>query len=346
MNSKIIIFKNDAVGDLTQSLAAIYNIIDNNKDKSILIYLSERSKSFSFLIKKSNNVVFRNLKYNLTLFEKIKIFFYILLNDISKIYILTPKSFYFFLPLIFKKIKFYGLCINGPNKYKRPNEFLRKKLFKYVVNDRAAIFKRDSIVNIQNDLVNDTKKKINEFKFNINVKKSYILNKYLPANYAYFHIKKSTIDKLNWNINDLHNLFNKLLKYYSYVVFSKDIEKDLISESFKEKFNVVDFSSGKFTNNNSNIFFFDNIKGEDLYYTIKNSSKTIAFHGMMTNLASLEKKPVLDLWYCNMINWDTYRSCRNAFYEFKPSYDEYNFIMPSKNFLKTVKKIEYSLNRK
>ena len=159
MSSKIIILKNDAVGDLTQSLNAIYNIIENNKDKSILIYLSERSRSFSFLIKKSNNVIFKKLKYNLTLFEKIKIFFYILLNNISKIYILTPKSFYFFLPLIFKKIKFYGLCINGPNKYKRPNEFLRKKLFKYVVNDRAAIFKRDSTVNIQNDLVNDSKKK-------------------------------------------------------------------------------------------------------------------------------------------------------------------------------------------
>ena len=160
----------------------------------------------------------------------------------------------------------------------------------------------------------------------------------------YFHIKKSTIEKLNWKINDLHNLFNKLLNYYSNVVFSKDIEKNLISESFKESFNVVDFSSGKFINNNSNIFFFDNIKGEDLYYTIKNSSKTIAFHGMMTNLGSLEYKPVIDLFYCKINTWNDYRNYRNSFYEFKPKYNGYNFIIPSKDINRTLKKLNFCLN--
>jgi len=38
MSSEIIIFKNDAVGDLTHSLYAINNIIINNKDKNIIIY--------------------------------------------------------------------------------------------------------------------------------------------------------------------------------------------------------------------------------------------------------------------------------------------------------------------
>jgi len=46
----VIIFKNDAVGDLCQSLNAINNIITNNKDKKISLYLSERSKKFYFLI--------------------------------------------------------------------------------------------------------------------------------------------------------------------------------------------------------------------------------------------------------------------------------------------------------
>ena len=67
---------------------------------------------------------------------------------------------------------------------------------------------------------------------------------------------------------------------------------------------------------------------------------------MMTNLASLEKKPVLDMWHCNLKNWDGYRNCRNAFYEFKPKYKGYDFIIPSKNFVKTIKKIERSLNKK
>jgi len=345
MNSTIIIFKNDAVGDLAQSLNAIYNIIENNKEKDILIYLSERSKKFSFLIKKYQNVEFKNIKYDLTFFEKIKIIFFILKNDISKIYILTPKSFYFLLPLMFRNTKFYGLCVDGPNKYKRPIEFLRKYLFKYVVNDRAAIFKRDSTVKIQNNLTSGIHSYRN-FKFTVDIEPSNFLKKYLPKNYIYFHLKKNTINKLNWQINDLNILFNKLLKYYQHVVFTKDIEKDLFSESFKKNYNLLDFSSQEFFKKKNNIFFFDNIEGENLYNTIKHSSKVIAFHGMMTNLASLEKKPVLDMWHCNLKNWDGYRNCRNAFYEFKPKYKGYDFIIPSKNFVKTIKKIERSLNKK
>ena len=55
MNSnveKVIVFKNDAVGDLVQSLNAINNIIDLHKNKNIEIYLSERSEKFRFLINK------------------------------------------------------------------------------------------------------------------------------------------------------------------------------------------------------------------------------------------------------------------------------------------------------
>ena len=50
-NKYVIILKNDATGDLTKSLHAINNIIKNNKDQKIIIYLSERSEKFSFLIR-------------------------------------------------------------------------------------------------------------------------------------------------------------------------------------------------------------------------------------------------------------------------------------------------------
>ena len=40
-SKNIIIFKNDAVGDLSQSLNAINNIINHNKNNNIKIYLSE-----------------------------------------------------------------------------------------------------------------------------------------------------------------------------------------------------------------------------------------------------------------------------------------------------------------
>ena len=68
-DEKIIVFKNDAVGDLTQSLKAIKNIANSHKDKIIEIYLSERSEKFSFLIN-DENVKFKKLNYNLNIIRK------------------------------------------------------------------------------------------------------------------------------------------------------------------------------------------------------------------------------------------------------------------------------------
>ena len=74
----IVILKNDAVGDLTQSLPAINNIIKNNKTIKIIIYLSERSENFSFLINNNlhENIKFKKVNYNLNIYEKLKIFFF------------------------------------------------------------------------------------------------------------------------------------------------------------------------------------------------------------------------------------------------------------------------------
>ena len=78
MNSykKIIIFKNDAVGDLVQSLRAINNIIHHNKQNEILIYLSERSKNFDFFFK-FDNVEIKVVNYDLTFLQKIQILLYL-----------------------------------------------------------------------------------------------------------------------------------------------------------------------------------------------------------------------------------------------------------------------------
>ena len=68
------------------------------------------------------------------------------------------------------------------------------------------------------------------------------------------------------------------------------------------------------------------------------------FHlGMMTNLGSLEYKPVIDLFYCKINSWNDYRNYRNSFYEFKPKYKGYNFIIPSKDINKTLKKLLFLL---
>ena len=339
MNKKIIIFKNDAVGDLTQSLKAINNIINSHQNKIIEIYLSERSEKFNFLIN-NNNVKFKKLNYDLKIIEKLKLILYLFKNKISNIYILTPKNFYFYLPLLFKNIKFFGLCINGHNNYKRPSIFLRKYLFKYVINDRGATYKRVHTTELQADL---TKQDITNNKYNIEIKlkNSKLLNENLPDNYVYFHLKKNITDKLNWNIDDLFKLFNFLLKKYENVIFTRDIEISNKEDLIKKKFNIIDFKENTISNKDldSKIVLYDNIEGEDLYKTIINSTKVIAFHGMMTNLASISKKKVVDMWFCDIKNYSDYKNYRNAFYEFKPKYNGYNFIIPSKQIDKTIKKL-------
>ena len=344
MSSEIIIFKNDATGDLTHSLRAINNIITNNKDKNIIIYLSERSKNFSFLIN-NKNITFKIVNYNLTLIQKIQIFCFILVNDISKAYILTPKSFYFLLPPIFRKTKFYGLCINGSNNYKRPQEFLRKYFFKYVINNRSAIFKRDSTEMIQYELTKNINQLNLESKININVEVSDVLKKYLPKDYFYFHLNKQRLDELGWGIAEIKLLLNEILKYSPNVVITKDIEFDENSKILKENFNSFDFKTNNYLNKNKKIIFFDNIDGKDIYNVITLSKKIIAFHGMMTSLGAINKKNILDLYQCNIKNWNDYRNYRNSFYEFKPMYSGYDFIIPSNDINKTIRKMRFSLKK-
>ena len=96
----VVIFKNDAVGDLVHSLKAINNICNEKNVDKITIYISKLSEKFNFLIN-NQKITFKVVNYNLSIFEKVKIFFFICFNNIFKIYILAPKNFYFYLPIFF-----------------------------------------------------------------------------------------------------------------------------------------------------------------------------------------------------------------------------------------------------
>ena len=76
---------------------------------------------------------------NLKILDKINILIFFLLNKIDNVYILTPKSFYYFLPFIFRKTKFYGIVIKA--KRNRPAKFLLSYLYKYVIIDRINLKK-------------------------------------------------------------------------------------------------------------------------------------------------------------------------------------------------------------
>lgn len=342
VSKKIIIFKNDAVGDLVQSLQPIYNIIKHNTKNDITIYLSERSKDFSFFFN-YDNVKINLVNYNLSLTQKTKIFFKLFSEKIDSIYILTPKTFYFYLPFFFKKIRFYGLCINSINNYKRPPIFLRKYLYQYCINDRGSYKKRLSTMDLQNSLTKD-------LNFNENFKIP-DLPKFKSSastnivNYIYFHLKIDNFKKMGWGFKELKMLFDEFLKYRKNVIFTKDIEinNDLID--YKKYFNFFDFLTGEEITNNSGIYLFNNISGSNLYHIINNADKVISFHGMMTNLGSIENNSVLDLFHCEINSINDYRRYKNALYEFKPKYEGYDFIVPSKNISKTIKKMKFFLKK-
>ena len=346
-----VVLKNDAVGDLVPALKAINNIISSSK--KVTIFLSKLSEKYSFLVN-DPKVEIKILNYDLNLIEKIKLIFFLTKNDINNVYILAPKNFYYYLPIVFKKIKFYAICINNINNYRRPSLFLRKFLFKYEINDREKIFKRDSIYLIQDKLTSVNN--INfDFKFSVNVKKKDDLIRYLPKKYIYFQYKKKICDALGWRLKELQILFSEFCNYYENVVFTRDItgwdqlrgEKNNKENTltFEDSFNFYDFKLKKFIDNKSNVLLIDNIVGEDLFNLIKYSNKVVAWHGQMTSLGFILEKNVLDLWYTNINTWEDYRKYRNAFYEFKPRNKNYDFTIPSKNVRKTIRKMKFSLER-
>ena len=152
------------------------------------------------------------------------------------------------------------------NKKKRPTQFLRKYLFKYVVNDREKIFKRKSSRVIQEELTGTSKNNIN---LNLKINTSKNLSKNLPSRYIYFHYKKMICEELGWGLNELKILFNELSNYYDNIVFTRDIagwdqsrgEKNKAGKdiSFEETFNLYDLESNKLINNNSNVLIIDNV---------------------------------------------------------------------------------------
>ena len=77
--SKILVLKNDRVGDLANSLNGINSLLNENRDKQIEIILSDISKDLSFLFK-IKNVKITYLNYSLNIFDKIKLFFLYYIN--------------------------------------------------------------------------------------------------------------------------------------------------------------------------------------------------------------------------------------------------------------------------
>jgi ADP-heptose:LPS heptosyltransferase len=331
MSKKILILKNDRVGDLFHSLDGINAILNDNKDANIEIILSNVSKDLSFLFQGAN-IKISYLPYSLTILNKFRLFLKMIFNSFDQVYILCPKNFYYYL-VLFSNSKFFAITIKNSNK-SRPFNFLKKKLFKYIVNDRdnkrinhsinSLIFKlcSDKSRLDYSSLINKTPETSDLFKNNIP----------LFSNFIHVHYKDTIFRNNGWTLKNFFDLVGSLPNTNKIIITSDygdfDYHKDFLSNfsnlNFDNLTNKIDFKK--------KIHYLHNLGTEDLFELIKLSSTVISPHGAMTVMASYLNKKVIDIFDTN-INL-------NAFREYKPNNDNYNFLIINKNFIKFLFKIK------
>ena len=61
---------------------------------------------------------------------------------------------------------------------------------------------------------------------------------------------------------------------------------------------------------------------------------------MITSIAAIQNTKVLDLFNCDIQNKKDFYRYKNAFHEFKPKLNNYEFIIPKKNLEVSIKKIK------
>ena len=330
MTNKVLILKNDRTGDLFVSLNAINKIINKHYNDEIDIFLSHVNYKFGFLFPKLNIKIF---SMTLSIIEKIKIFIYLIINNVKTVYILTPKNFYYYLPLFFRNTKFYGITIKSLKS--RPNNFLKKYLYKSVELDRINIKKRKSSYEIQSSLI-DT-----------NLNKNYLNNEFIinhsflyPKDFVYFHYKRNLFENLlKWDLDTICNLLDVLSNKYENILFSSEINDEKKNKFFSKKFNTFDFITYKTINiNKKNIFFLKDIEGYDLFDAVKKSSRIISPEGIITHMGYYLKKPILALMHFNLNNRRDFISQIISCKEWFPP-NNYDYTVLKKDFDRSLSKL-------
>ena len=314
---KILILKNDRVGDFFNSVKGINSILNEHKDFKVSLFLSYYSKDLSFLFN-LKNVNVEIISYNLNLKEKLYITKKVIFEKYEKIYILSPKNFYFYLPLI-SNSKFFGICIKEKNKI-RPSKFLMKKLHSFVINDRTSKKIDDSIENLTEKISNQKKAQYpNILNNKPDISKLLKDNLIYLKNFIHIHYKHVLFKKNGWKLNDFTDLINRISHKGHKVFLTSDYGNFEYNKYFLNKFSNIDFDSYKTDISNNNIVYLHNIEINDLFKVISLSDQVLAPHGTMTVMASYLNKKVIDIFDITVR--------LNSFREYKPSNNNYKFLI-------------------
>jgi hypothetical protein len=327
--NKILILKNDRVGDLFNSLDGINAILNDNRDNKIEIVLSPVTEKLSFLFD-INNVKISILPYSLNIINKLRLFFKIFTQSFDKVYILSPKNFYFYLPF-FSNSKFYAITIKNSNK-SRPYNFLLKKIFKYKINDRDNKKINDSINSLIYNLCSTKSLSSYDNLLNNTPQCSTLLfdKIFLFTNFIHIHYKETIFKKNGWNISSFFKLIKIISQKYK-VILTTDYGNFEYHKEFLINFSNLNFdNSSDNINLKQNVHYLHNIDTKDIFMMMKLSDTVISPHGAMTIMASYLDKKVIDIFDSNI--------SLNAFREYKPRCKNYNFFI-IKSFDKTLFKI-------
>jgi hypothetical protein len=331
---KIIILKNDRTGDLFVSLGTINKIITKHKRDKKIIFLSNINHKFSFLFPE---VIKKIIPMNLGLFQKIFFLFYLFRTKVDTVYILTPKNFYYYLPFIFRKIKFYAITIKA--KKSRPNNFLLKYLYNFVVIDRLNLKKRKSSYITQKELIQLDPK--DENLNNLSIEHTVKHNFEYPQKFIFFHYKHNLFKGLlNWELDKIINLLNFFSETKYHVLFSSEIFNEKINNYFSKQFNTYDYNTYKRSIiNKKKIIFLKDVDGYNLFDAVNKSSKVICPEGIISHMSYFLNKPLLALIHFKLKNRQEFKDQLISCKEWFPP-KNYKYTILKKDFLQSMKKIK------
>ena len=332
LNKKIVIFKNDRGGDLFISLKMISSL--KKEYDNITIFLSELNCGFSFLLDKFK---IKKINYNLSIFDKIYIIFFLIKSNIDEVYILAPKNFYFYLPLIFRKIKFHAVTINGI-KRNRPPKLMKKFLKNYVEISRYQMKNKKPSRDLQLELL-DKNNSIDHLYKNLSIPNITENQKnIIPNKFIYLQFKKSFFEDFGWNINEFLKIIDLLLSKYENVLFSSDIEENNYNKYFYNNFSNIDFISNKINKlNDRKVYYLNKIDSKELFLVIKAADKCLAPHGLITNICYFLNKQSINLFNYQVSNFH-YHLTKISFSEWYGNM-KINFLFLKKDINKSLNKI-------
>ena len=333
---KVLILKNDRGGDLLNSISCISTLLTKNNE--VTIYLSNFNFGFNFLFKNAN---IKKINYDLNLIDKLVIFFHILINKYDEVFILTPKNYYYYLPLFFKKIKFFGITVDGV-KRNRPKKYLKNLLYKYVTINRKKINDKSSS-ELQNELVKNDYK-LDKFLLNISkpeLKK--FIQENIPNKFIFIQYKDNFYDKINLSGKNFSYFLN-LIRGNDNIIFSSDIELSPTNTFFYENYRVIDCEKNILKNCNyeKNITYLHNIDSENLFALIGKSQKIISPHGLITHMCKFYNKSSINLFNFKIRNSDELKHQKIAFSEWYKNMN-IKFLFLNNNINRTIKKINKNL---